>query len=121
MLPIPPYSRCYLSVSLICALTCDPGPLLKCLLPDLLHLLALSLLYDLFFVLSSAACCSHVLVGTLLVCDLQITRLPLAANAPGDPTDGVTAVHLLCKPLKAAAEEAKERPPKGPGCCCSLM
>ncbi|OSX68833.1 hypothetical protein BU14_2192s0001 [Porphyra umbilicalis] len=45
----------------------------------------------------------------------------VGGNAPGDPTDGVTAVHLLCKPLKAAAEEAKERPPKGPGCCCSLM
>lgn len=45
----------------------------------------------------------------------------VGGTSPGDPTDGVTAVHLLCKPHRAAAEEAKERPAKGAGCCCSLM
>lgn len=45
----------------------------------------------------------------------------IGGTAPGDPTDGVTAVHLLCKPHRAAAEEAKERPAKGAGCCCSIM
>lgn len=35
-------------VFLICVLTCDPGPFLTSLLPDLLHLLALYCLYECF-------------------------------------------------------------------------
>ncbi|GAB0494617.1 hypothetical protein MMPV_005911 [Pyropia vietnamensis] len=45
----------------------------------------------------------------------------IGGTAPGDPNDGVTAVHLLCKPHRAAAEESKERPAKEAGCCCSIM
>lgn len=60
--------------------------------------------------------------------DYSLPSLPIldydfaiGGTAPGDPNDGVTAVHLLCKPHRAAAEESKERPAKEAGCCCSIM
>lgn len=71
---------------------------------------------------SSLYPCGIALVCCTL-CSLTLLDYDFAVGgtSPGDPTDGVTAVHLLCKPHRAAAEEAKERPAKGAGCCCSLM